>query len=177
MPILIDHQSVTRHISSPTGKEDERRTLSYVTWNRTSLPLPNGSRNRSVTAATIAQKKLCALRTCQPQLRMEEPKPLPPPHDLCRKEVRHFFETEQDAADGRAEGNGHPGRTRSTEDPATLACSNASTSGSYGRCVYSPSFVSYLLKNLLTMLPTQEAMWTKGPSLPVKGQSDVNFDS
>ena len=106
---------------------------------------------------------------------MEEPKPLPPPHDLCRKEVRHFFETEQDAANGRAEGNGHSGRTRSTEDPATLAYRDASMSGSYGRCVYLPSFVSYLLKNLLTMLPTQEAMWTKGPSLPVEGQSDVNL--
>lgn len=34
------------------------RTLSYVTWNSTSFPLPNGSKNLSVTAATMAQKKL-----------------------------------------------------------------------------------------------------------------------
>ena len=34
------------------------RTLSYVTWNKTSFPVPNGSRNFNVMAAIIAQKKL-----------------------------------------------------------------------------------------------------------------------
>lgn len=33
-------------------------TLSYVTWKRTSFPVPNGSKNRRVTAAIMAQKKL-----------------------------------------------------------------------------------------------------------------------
>ena len=33
-------------------------TLSYVTWNSTSFPLPKGSKKRSVMAATMAQKKL-----------------------------------------------------------------------------------------------------------------------
>jgi hypothetical protein len=33
-------------------------TLSYVTWNKTSFPVPNGSRNLRVMAAIIAQKKL-----------------------------------------------------------------------------------------------------------------------
>jgi len=33
-------------------------TLSYVTWNKTNFPVPNGSRNFKVMAAIIAQKKL-----------------------------------------------------------------------------------------------------------------------
>lgn len=38
--------------------DEAPHTLSYVTWKRTSFPVPNGSKNRRVTAAIIAQKKL-----------------------------------------------------------------------------------------------------------------------
>ena len=40
------------------GRPGRRPTLSYVTWNKTNFPVPNGSRNLKVMAAIIAQKKL-----------------------------------------------------------------------------------------------------------------------
>ena len=94
-------------------------TLSYVTWNRTSLPLPNGSKKRSVTAATIAQKKLP--RYVSPATRTTfKNRILPPPHDLRGEEVRHLLKAEQDATNGCTERDRNSGRTGRTEDPTTL---------------------------------------------------------
>ncbi len=93
---------------------------------------------------------------------------LPPPHHLRGEEVRDLLQAEQDAADRSTKGHGHASSASSTQDTAPLALEqvNATIDRDYTECA--PSFVSYLLKNRLTMLPTQEAMCTNGPSLPAQ---------
>ena len=109
-------------IERPSGsREIEGRfwlTLSYVTWKRTSFPVPKGSRNRNVPAAIIAQKKLtCYVRDRANYLRSRK---IPSPHDLevpilvgvlieypttnlRREEIRYFFQTEEYATNGSSE--------------------------------------------------------------------------
>lgn len=43
-----------------------------------------------------------------------------PPHDFCREEIRHLFQTEEYTTDGCTEGNCDTGGTRGTEDFTSL---------------------------------------------------------
>ena len=147
-------------------------TLSYVTWNKTNFPVPNGSRNFKVMAAIIAQKKLLQWSKTE---NFVIPGDGPSPHDLRGEEIRYFLQTKQDATDRRTKRNCNTSGGGGAQDLAPFAWTL--TVRSYPTGIrdeprlrkYSPSFVSYLTKKRLTMFPMQLAMCTKGPSLPRRG--------
>jgi hypothetical protein len=96
-------------------------TLSYVTWNKTSFPVPNGSRNLKVIAAIIAQKKLFGRSNIAG---LGFPGHTPSPHDLWGKEIRNFLQTEQHATNRRTERNCNTSGGSSTEDLASFTWTN-----------------------------------------------------
>src|ERR1700753_1920356 len=55
---LAHASPVERSVRGNMCISEPSATLSYVTWNRTNFPVPNGSTNLKVIAAIIAQKKL-----------------------------------------------------------------------------------------------------------------------
>ena len=122
----------------------------------------------------------------------EEVKPdgrAPPPHDLRREEIRYLLEAEEHAANGRTERDGHASRTRRTQNLAAFRWSGVSISVNdwhhERRRVRVRTFICLVLAEVparrsvtaslaprgcvtyrLTILPTHDAMCTKGPSLP-----------
>lgn len=148
------------------------------------MPVPNGSRNRSVAAAIIAQKKLdrshpnVSSRDCNVRLSDVKPRPrcLPAPEHLSREEIRYFLEREQYASDGRAECDCYASGGSCAKDLTSFGWRDIldNKPGTRGRrrwtryygTSYAPSFVSYLTNQRLTIFPKQLAMCTNGPSLP-----------
>ena len=90
-------------------------TLSYVTWNKTNFPVPNGSRNLKVMAAIIAQKKLFGRSNI---VGLGFPGHTPSPHDFWGEEIGNFLQTEQDATNRRTERNCNTSSGSSAEDLA-----------------------------------------------------------